>query len=134
MCLERLSQRLEQLGGCALITAAKGYSHCEFTGAWKIDFPGQRNISVPARLKLPVPTKRPVHFEIVHEALPTITETDIANRAAREASAARHDQVNVFTLSSEQLDTAHIRTPAGVAGAKAGDVRRQQRVESQLST
>src|SRR6185437_15585921 len=128
MEVEWLSQGLEQLGRCALVAAAKRDSHGEFTVVWKIDFPGQGDIAVLGRLKLPV------HFEMAHKVLPTIAETDIADRATREAGAARHDQVNVFALGTDELDTAHFSPPAGVAGAEAGDVRSQQCIESQLPT
>ena len=70
----------------------------------------------------------------MHEVLPTIAETDIADRATREAGAARHNQVNVFSLSADEFDTAHFGPPPGVASAKAGNVRSEQRVESQFST
>jgi hypothetical protein len=118
---------LEQLCDRALVAAAKRDSHGEFTAAWKIDFPGQRDIAVLGRLKLPV------HFEMVHKILPTIAETDIADRATREAGAACHDQVNVFALSADEFDTTHFSPPPGIAGAEAGDVRSQQRVKAQFS-
>src|SRR6266498_715150 len=126
--MERLGQRLEQLGGCALVAAAKCDSQREFTGAWKIDFPGQRDVAVLGCLKLPV------HFEIVHKVLPAVAETDVADRATREAGAACHDQVNVLALSADEFDTAHFSTPPGIAGAEAVDVRSQQCVESQFMT
>src|SRR5207248_10883355 len=114
--------------GCALVAATKCSRDREFIGGWQIDFAGQCDIAVLGCAKLPV------HFEIVHKILPTVAETDIADRSAREAGAACHDQVDVFALSADEFDTAHFRTPAGVAGATTGDVRSQQRVESQLPT
>src|ERR1044072_8829342 len=85
MRLERLSHRLEQLGSGALITAAKCHGHAELTIVWKVDFSGQRDIAVKGRLELPV------HFEIVHQVLPTIAETDVAYGTPRETAAACHD-------------------------------------------
>ena len=111
---------MEQLGCCALVAAAKCDSHGEFTGVWKNNFPRQRDIAVQSGLKLPV------HFEIVHQVLPTIAETDIAYRATREAGAARHNQVNVYALRADKLDTAHLNAPPRVARAETGDVRSQQ--------
>src|SRR4029077_12599123 len=100
----------------------------EFIGRRQMDFACQRDVAVLGCAKLPV------HFEIVHEILPTVTETDVADRSARETGAARHDQVNVLAVGADEFDTAHFRTPAGVTSAKAGDVRSQKRIESQFPT
>ena len=111
---------MEQLGSSALVAAAKCYGDCKFAGGWQIDFAGQRDIAVLGCGKLPI------HFEIVHKILPTVAETDIADRPAREAGAARHDQVNIFALGADELDTAHLNAPPRVTGAETGDVRSQQ--------
>src|SRR5262249_19826562 len=122
------SRRLEQLGRCTLVAAAKRDSHGEFARTWKINFTGQCDISVHGRLKLPI------HFEIVHKVLPAVAETDIADRATRKAGATCHDQVNVFAFSGDDFDTANFSQSPGVAGAKPGNVRSQQRVKSQFPT
>jgi hypothetical protein len=64
---------LEQLGRCALVAAAKCYRERELAGVWKIDFPGQCDVAVLSRLELPL------HFKMVHNVLPAIAETDIAD-------------------------------------------------------
>jgi hypothetical protein len=69
----------------------------------------------------------------VHQVLPTITKPDITDGPARETGTARHEEVNVFALSMDELDGADFGTPSGVARATSGYVRSEQRVEAQLA-
>ena len=70
---------------------------------------------------------------MAHEVLPAVAEAGIADRPAGKAGAASHDHVNIFTLSADEFDTSDFTTPAGVAGTKTSQVRRQQRVQAQLA-
>ena len=77
--------------------------------------------------------KFPIHFEIIHQILPTIAGADKADGPPRKPAAASHDQMNIFALGMKQFVAADFRTPTGVARAMARDVRSQERVETQLS-
>src|SRR5207244_8806797 len=111
---------------CALVTSTERESNCELAAIWEIDLASSCDVAIHGFLKLPI------HFEIVHQVLPTITEADVTDGASRETGAACHDQVNVFALSVDEFDTADFRTPRRVVGAASSYVRSQQRVNAQL--
>ena len=119
MRLKRLCQRLEQLRRRALVTATKRNGDCEFTVVREIDLAGQCDVALLGCLKFPV------HFEVMHQVLPAVAKADIAHGSAREISAACHDKVNTVALRVDQFAVADFRTPSGVAGANATQVRRQ---------
>jgi hypothetical protein len=124
MRLKRLGHRLEQLRGCALVASTKRHGDCELASLREIDFACSCDVAVLGCLKLPV------HFEIVHQVLPTIAKADITDGPARETGTARHDEVNVFALSVDEFDSADFGTPSGIARATSGYVRSEQRVEA----
>ena len=92
-----------------------------------------RSISpVSAMLPFSAAAKFPVHFEIVHQILPAVAGADVTDRAAGESACCSHDQMNAVALGVDQCAGADFRTPPGIAGAESRQVRRQQRVETQL--
>src|SRR5207249_11356017 len=113
-----LGERLEQLRGRTLVTTTKRNGNGEFTVVSQFYFRGQRDIAVLGCLKFPI------HFEVVHQVLPTIAEADVADRSPRETAAARHEQVSVLPLRVKEFVIADLRTPSGVAGTTAGQVWR----------
>ena len=116
---------MEQFRNRALVTSTKRNSDRKFSAVRQIDFAGQRDVAVLSGLKFPV------HFEIVHQVLPTVAETDVTDRSPRETAAACHEQVHVLALGVEQFVIADFRTRPGVAGTKTAEVRRQQGVKPQ---
>jgi hypothetical protein len=62
---------------------------------------------------------------MLHQVLPAVAETDVADRPARETNAACHDQVKIFALSVDEFDAADFRTPTRVVRAGSGYVRSQ---------
>jgi hypothetical protein len=91
---------------------------CEFTTFRQIDLRGQRDVTVPGCLKFPV------HFKVVHQVMPAVAKADIADRPAREVSAACHDEVNPVALRVDQFAIAYFRILSGVTGAKPIEVQR----------
>jgi hypothetical protein len=110
-----------------LVASTKRDGNGELASIAEIDFACGCNVAVHGCLKLPV------HFEIVHQVLPTITKADITDGPARETATARHDEVHVFAMSVDDFDSADFGTPSGVARATSGYVRSEQRVEPQLA-
>ena len=77
-------QRLKQFRRSALVTSTKCNRDREFTVVRQIDFAGQGDIPVRSCSELPI------HFEVVHQILPTIAEADVADRAPGETAAGCH--------------------------------------------
>ena len=126
MNIERFRQRLQQLRHSALVTPAQSNRDRKFIAVLKIDFPGQRNVAVLRGRKFPV------HFEIIHQILPTVARPDIANRPPQKSAAASHDQMQIFALGMKQFVAADFGTPTRVARAVAREVWSQERVEMQF--
>ena len=61
----------------------------------------------------------PIHLEIAHQILPAVAGADVTDRAAGEAGAARHDQVNASALGMDQCSGADFGAPPGIAGPVA---------------
>src|ERR1700724_96079 len=125
MAIERCCQRLQQVGGSALVAVPQSNCDCEFISALKIDFTGKRNISILSGAEFPV------HLEIIHQVLPTVTRADIADRTPRKTSIAADYEVKAASLRAKQFVRADFTTPSGITRAIPRNVRRQQRVEVQ---
>jgi hypothetical protein len=75
----------------------------------------------------------PIHFEVIHQILPTIAEADVADRTPGETATACHKQMNVLALCVHQFVITELSARPRVTGAKTAQVRRQQRVKAQLA-
>src|ERR1051326_780343 len=111
MNIERLRQRLQQSGHCALICFPGRNCDCKLIAALKIDFPRQRDVATLRGMEFPV------HFEMIHQILPSIAGTDKSDGSPQKPSAASHDEMNIFALGMEQSVAADFGTPAGVTRA-----------------
>ena len=124
MLVEIGGQRLQQFGGGAL--ADMGHYSLWPVSTLKINFAGQRNVSIFRARKFPI------HFEIVDQVLPPVALADVTNGAPGKAAAAADHQVHARALGLHQFVAGDFKTPPGVAGPVAGNVRRQQRIKAQL--
>ena len=127
MEIERYCKRLQQVGCSALVAVPQSNCDCEFISALKIDFTGQRNVSILSGAEFPV------HVEITHQVLPTVASADVADRTARKTGIAADYEVKASALRAEQFVRADFTTPPGITHAIPRNVRRQQRVEVQLA-
>src|ERR1700688_3124509 len=126
MQVKRYSQRLNQVGSGTFIALSEGNGDREFISAPQIDFTGQRDVTFLGGGELPV------HLEIVHQILPTIAETHVANRTARKAGIAAHNNVKAFPLSTQQLVCADFRGPPRISRTVSSNVWCQKRVQFQF--
>src|SRR5260221_6563593 len=127
MAIERCCQRLQQVGGSALVAVPQSNCDCEFISALKIDFTGKRNVSILSGAEFPV------HVEITHQVLPTVASADVADRTPRKTGIAAHYEVKAAALRAKQFVRADFTTPPGITHAIPRNVLRQQRVEVQLA-
>src|SRR5262249_54767179 len=101
--------------------------NCEFAILREFDLTSQRNVAGVHRVEFPV------HLEITHQILPPIACPNITDRSARKIRTAGHDQMDSIPLRAKELRGSNLRRGPEIAGPVPGDMRGQQRVESQFS-
>src|SRR6185437_6962827 len=119
MNIEWFRERLQQLRHSALVTSAEGNRDRKFITVLKIDFSSESNVTVLGGRKFPV------HFEIIHQVMPTVARTNIADRPPQKSAAASHYQMQIFALGMKQFVAADFGGPSGIARAVAREVRSQ---------
>src|SRR5471032_886476 len=75
-------ERLQKLGGSAVAIAPEAHAQSELHSAGQINFPGQGDVTIRGLFKFPI------HFEVVHQVLPAVAESDVADRSLREIGCA----------------------------------------------
>src|ERR1700722_9457526 len=108
MEIKRCGKGLEQIDRRTLVAVTKRDPDREDVAALQVNLADESNVPVLCEAEFPI------HFEMVHHVLPTVTGTDIADRTSRKTGVASHHQVEAGALRAKQFVLAHFRTISGV--------------------